>query len=251
MYCKVKHCRFPNSHTTPGHFCGKCGEFGHGIMECGKGYYLTKLELYCEDVLPVSLRCSYRTCGDKNKFHTNQAHYCVSCGDRHFEFDCIRNTNFTKIICPLCRAPNIIENIEITNGESDCSICLDKVSVVLFPLCKHVCACKECFMRLSNVNKIIKNRRTYNINDVISTDLPDFATENALEMMRNEPGKIYVVVRAGADHCWYVRRDEIGDQLYNFLMHGDNWGQYGPDTDDTPYINLFTRNYRHVTEITK
>ena len=33
--CKVEGCRYPLSHSTPGHTCGKCYRPGHGIMECG------------------------------------------------------------------------------------------------------------------------------------------------------------------------------------------------------------------------
>ena len=33
-YCKVRNCRFPNSHVTKMHLCGKCKSYGHGNIEC-------------------------------------------------------------------------------------------------------------------------------------------------------------------------------------------------------------------------
>ena len=36
MYCKVLKCKFPSSHVTLGHKCGRCNKYGHGEIECNK-----------------------------------------------------------------------------------------------------------------------------------------------------------------------------------------------------------------------
>jgi len=85
-YCMVKNCRFPYSHTTKGHFCGKCNQYGHGILECGNIQKIRKLE---EDrsILPTNVQCSHN-CRYK-KYHMTHAHHCNKCKKRHYETDCI------------------------------------------------------------------------------------------------------------------------------------------------------------------
>jgi hypothetical protein len=33
--CFVRNCRFSDKHYTENHKCGRCGQYGHGRMECG------------------------------------------------------------------------------------------------------------------------------------------------------------------------------------------------------------------------
>ena len=40
--CKVQQCRYPTSHTTSGHKCGLCNQYGHGQVECNNGYLKNK-----------------------------------------------------------------------------------------------------------------------------------------------------------------------------------------------------------------
>jgi len=85
-YCQVKNCRFPYSHTTKGHFCGKCNQYGHGILECGNIEKIRKLEKD-NTKLPDNIQCSHN-CRYK-KYHMTHAHHCSKCGKRHHETHCI------------------------------------------------------------------------------------------------------------------------------------------------------------------
>ena len=87
--CKVKWCRFPRGHTTSGHQCGTCGNFGHGQMECHKFEAKRDLfNMYCSDEMPVGNRCSLPGC----KFslhHCAMAHQCGNCGEfGHISSEC-------------------------------------------------------------------------------------------------------------------------------------------------------------------
>lgn len=85
-YCKVNGCRFPFSHTTPGHLCGTCNGYGHGRIECGNPDEISKLPK--TDILPISMHCTMDGCVYKWS-HTNRAHNCSKCGRNHHSRDCI------------------------------------------------------------------------------------------------------------------------------------------------------------------
>ena len=80
-YCKVKNCRYPDTHVTIGHKCGKCGGFGHGQMECGKEYLINSLYKYKDDILPM---------GKLEKQSSNSCKYCEKSGNRHLK-NCPQN----------------------------------------------------------------------------------------------------------------------------------------------------------------
>ena len=42
---------------------------------------------------------------------------------------------------------------------------------------------------------------------------------------------------------WYARRNNNFEKIELFFMHSDNWGQYGPLTDDRPKLNAFIDGY--------
>ena len=55
MYCKVLHCRYPNTHVTAGHKCGTCHQFGHGQIECNNDELRVALNSYHTQKLPNNL----------------------------------------------------------------------------------------------------------------------------------------------------------------------------------------------------
>lgn len=59
MYCKVKGCRFPHSHTTKSHLCSKCKNFGHGQIECNNYHMKENLKKFFNDKLPSHLCCTF------------------------------------------------------------------------------------------------------------------------------------------------------------------------------------------------
>lgn len=85
--CKVSNCRFPNSHTTKGHRCGTCKQYGHGQVECGNQHYINRLANFT-DKMPFHFRCTMPNCNHREN-HTNQAHHCQNCGRNHDIEQCI------------------------------------------------------------------------------------------------------------------------------------------------------------------
>jgi hypothetical protein len=170
MYCKVQNCRFPSSHVTLGHKCGKCGNFGHGILECGNHEKVLNLFIkYGNDRLPISKVCQIVNCKFP-KLHTSDGHQCNYCGKFHGPNECIVNNDIVK---------NIIQsNQEILD-------CL--------------------------------------------------------------PNKHYTDFNAGMGCLVYVKRDN--NTLSGIFMHSDNWGQYGPRSDDTPIYYKFIENFKHCNKV--
>lgn len=76
--CRVRGCRFMNSHSTRGHRCGICGEYGHGVMECNNNRSVENLHFYDNEVTPGE-RCTFPGCPNPET-HTDSAHHCHRCG---------------------------------------------------------------------------------------------------------------------------------------------------------------------------
>lgn len=87
-YCKVHSCRFPHSHTTSGHKCGHCGQYGHGVIECDDNNKLDALKPFLTDRLPDDMHCNIVGCTYKWS-HMTRAHHCSKCGRNHHSRDCI------------------------------------------------------------------------------------------------------------------------------------------------------------------
>ena len=146
MFCKVKNCRYPFSHATKRHKCGKCKIYGHGVVECNNLFLKTKLKEYYNDELPLDSQCSVLNC-EFSKFHTSEAHECTLCNQiGHAEYECPK-IEFFKIDCPLCSKINVIEKNQskIFGLEEKCKVCKDNVINIFLPDCGHACLCNECF----------------------------------------------------------------------------------------------------------
>ena len=86
--CQVKHCRFPNTHTTSGHKCGSCDLFGHGVLECNSLSLKQSLIRFYDDTMEPSDYCRVPNCFNPHN-HNTQAHHCNKCNRRHAESECI------------------------------------------------------------------------------------------------------------------------------------------------------------------
>ncbi len=76
MHCNVKSCRYPSSHNTLGHLCGKCSNFGHGITECGNHDLVMNLLInFGHQRLNPKFQCQHHGCKYK-EFHTSDGHIC-------------------------------------------------------------------------------------------------------------------------------------------------------------------------------
>ena len=174
-YCIVYNCRFPDTHTTSAHKCGKCGKFGHGQMECGDQMKIDQLKSKSIGIrFPSYLRCTSMLCPCPWT-HSDPAHYCVQCGERHLESKCPR-------ACVIMGDPNEITRV------------------------------------ITEAKKI-------------------FGTT---------PGNIFTKVYSGQGCDWYVKRKDINKSLMLFFMHGDAWGQFGPQCDDRQHLDKFCSGYREI-----
>jgi len=146
-FCKVKYCRYINSHTTRNHKCGTCSELGHGQYECRNNAEKLKLREFFNDVIDPNERCELYKCPSKI-FHKTIAHHCEHCNTLgHNLYNC--PTKIITINCPLCRQLNKIKanQKKIIGLDNECCICYDNKIEVYFPNCGHVCICNECFYK--------------------------------------------------------------------------------------------------------
>lgn len=88
MACRVRECRFPNSHTTVAHRCGTCGQFGHGQIECQNIPLREGLVRFHGERINFLRRCTVPNCPHPET-HSAEAHQCTKCNRRHFEDNCI------------------------------------------------------------------------------------------------------------------------------------------------------------------
>lgn len=91
--CMVAKCRFNTTHVTKKHKCGKCKEYGHGQLECGKNYeYLYR---YYNDIIDTP--CTIILCND-NLSYTNEGHTCVYCDSiKHLDRCPVNGYNIIEI----------------------------------------------------------------------------------------------------------------------------------------------------------
>jgi hypothetical protein len=174
-YCIVQGCRFPSTHLTKSHKCGKCGRFGHGQMECHNPILIDQLKIKSSSIkFPHSLYCTSLSCPCPWS-HSSESHYCSQCQERHLETACPRR-------CDIMSDPN-------------------------------------------EIKRVIKE---------------------AEQKFGSTPGKIYTTVYSGQGCDWYVKRNGINKPNSLFFMHGDAWGQYGPETGDYGKLQKFCYGYRDI-----
>ena len=87
QFCHVAGCRHPNSHITHHHRCGRCGEFGHGQMECRNNRQIENLHMAQRRELPRHMWCNMIGC-EGRRYHTTEAHHCPNCGENHSIVNC-------------------------------------------------------------------------------------------------------------------------------------------------------------------
>lgn len=86
-HCTVKNCDSPTDHTTYGHECPKCNEFGHGTEECGE---CCMNHLVHNTHVPKGLRCTQQGCRF-NLYHTSAGHRCGFCQQKGHSGVCCKN----------------------------------------------------------------------------------------------------------------------------------------------------------------
>ena len=86
--CMTEGCNNPEIHLTSAHRCENCGEFGHGIQECGKRELMQALKIHENDRFPTSLRCRIEGCRFRHS-HKTEAHMCSKCHGNHSAIHCV------------------------------------------------------------------------------------------------------------------------------------------------------------------
>lgn len=85
---------------------------------------------------------------------------------------------------------------------------------------------------------------------VMSSDIQEIMNTKAEASRRfgQTDGKIYTSIYVGQGSEWYVKRNFKSDPIQIFFMHGDSWGQYGPQSDDRPKLAAFCTGYKNITD---
>ena len=139
MFCRVRHCRFPATHVTSEHKCGKCNQFGHGQVECYHPSLKDSLQAYFDEELPHGTGCTI--C--KSKKHMTQAHHCLSCKLVICSEMYCHNCSSTNVTCPSCKILTRAHiNAQLFTGNS-CIICYEDKPVIRYD-CKHCNVCLDC-----------------------------------------------------------------------------------------------------------
>ena len=211
-HCKIKKCRFPTHHTSIGHLCGSCNNFGHGIIECNNNYL--QLDNYT-DIIPLENQCMFSGCKNK-QYHTTQGHHCYQCLDRlHSAETCPTIIVDIKLDCPICRTENIIKsNQNIIKGLTDqCSICLENIVEIYFPKCGHVCICNKC------INKLNKNKfDSIRDESILTAELYDISLIKS--HLLDYPS--YLIIQEGNGCITYIRRLNLNSQIEGLFYHSDD-----------------------------
>jgi len=91
MSCKVQQCRFSKSHTTGGHKCSTCNQYGHGQLECGDNIKISSLRDFYEEKLPIKQHCNFIDCKYRWS-HNTRSHNCSKCFKNHSSKECPKQT---------------------------------------------------------------------------------------------------------------------------------------------------------------
>ena len=97
-YCKVNSCRFSQFHTTIAHRCGRCNQYGHGLIECNDHSLKQHLIQFLDERMPSQLHCNFHGCSYPTS-HSSDSHHCFRCGERgtHSAPQCRLNRNNREI----------------------------------------------------------------------------------------------------------------------------------------------------------
>lgn len=239
-YCKIRNCRFPPSHTSNGHLCGSCHNFGHGIIECMNQSAIDHIKTqYNHEEIPSNIQCAFGGCITRH-YHTTDGHHCLKCFDRlHSIETCPTISTSTststqmirdiRLDCPVCRTENIIKsNQTIIKGLTDqCVICMENSVEIFFPTCGHTCICVKC------MNTLDKNKSpdqdNFNVFDsirdesILTNQLYDIRLIKSYLM--DYPS--YITVYEGMGCCSIIRRLSPTSQIEGLFNHSDDG--YSPE----------------------
>lgn len=173
--------------------------------------------------------------------HIARGHLCGKCGILgHGATECgnqamIDSLALDTTVIPfnlLCNVPGCKDIESHTTGGHQCAYCK-----------KFEHAEIECPEHLW---KIKVERGTTFYQDESGFKKKKYIQLQARKQMNWEEHKVYTKVWGGQGCTWYARRANNWEKIELFFMHGDNWGQYGEDTDHRPRLEKFLEGYRCV-----
>lgn len=59
---------------------------------------------------------------------------------------------------------------------------------------------------------------------------------------------VYAEVCIGMGCSLYIKRNNLDNNLLVFMLHSDNQGQYGEDTNDLPKLKVFLQGYEKINK---
>ena len=136
----VQGCRYSSSHTTHGHKCGTCGNFGHGVRECAHDDKIRALHSVPNLGLPGHLTCQVPNCPMANE-HTTDSHICDECDTLGGDCAC------KKKKCPVCMQVGFMHSFTVFTG-AECAVCYAPSPMVVFISCRHANVCEKCAQQL-------------------------------------------------------------------------------------------------------
>uniref|UniRef100_A0A6C0BJQ8 RING-type domain-containing protein n=1 Tax=viral metagenome TaxID=1070528 RepID=A0A6C0BJQ8_9ZZZZ len=155
-----------------------------------------------------------------------------------------------EIECPLCRKISHFPSNQahVVGVDNRCVVCWSHASKIYLPECGHVCLCEECCNRLNQNRPVVREPAV--IQPIVWEGHSQPTTEFANHMFGATPGNIYILIATGMGCAWYARRRE-GDpsQVEFFFMHGDDWGQYGQETDRRGQLEEFLDGFQRVGRV--
>lgn len=126
--CRIEGCKYPKTHLTVYHTCGKCSKMGHNTRLCGLYSQNQYTHLSTNDFMDPSETCNFKTC-EYYIYHTTPGHYCADC--------------------------------KTHGGNKNCIVCMH---IAVCNSCKlrgtHIDQCNEAAMELAKLNDLVN--RTYN-----------------------------------------------------------------------------------------
>ena len=244
MFCKVSCCRFNSTHVTGGHKCGTCGQYGHGQIECRNSELKQNLKEFERDKLPDYLQCKISNCKFKWS-HTVSAHHCSNCNGReHSKDNCPKAA--MNVNCPICKTTNkvsreILNNTQQFASDTDCCVCMVNIANVYFQSCNHVCICSTCCQKLGT----LPSRINISQHIIPFDNLPEYVRNTSTQIFNaSDIVNPYTRLYGGMGCIWFIRKNQ--GVIEGFFLHSDNQGQYGPETDHTPMLNVFLQDYNLV-----
>jgi hypothetical protein len=175
------------------------------------------------------------------KTHVVKEHICGSCGKKgHGLVECGK--------------PNLIEELSkddtIVPSDLTCSIYGCKNNT-LHTTDGHFCSyCKQFSHSEEECPEYLWTQKVER-NVVAGRSETEYKEKKYLQIQARKQMKwaeraIYTIIYAGMGCVWYARRKNNFQKIELFFMHSDNWGQYGPTTDDRPKLDKFLEGYRQI-----